>query len=507
MKKTAYLIIGLTQLLVLHFSMVNSFPSSIRPKILFIHHSVGESLIRDGNMREILSEAGIYFWDHGYNNATAGLKNEKGDSAGCYWIPDNNTRPYGYAKLFSMDLKKDNALQKILTNHDIIIFKSCFPVSKIQPDNITEDAAIPWRQSLYNYKKHYLTIKNSISKYSDKIFIIVTQPPLHPKATNHEESKRARAFTNWLQSYSFIGDSNNIFVFNYFDALADPTTNTLRSEFQMHHKNKNSHPNPLANMIMGARLSDFIINIAKHRIYSNSTNVIFNHSSWPYSLIRSENPKTNISGKIIGKLKIKRIIWSDFNELRGKINTNVHWKINNLLLNHGITKVMVTAIDENGLRYSSIVGIQYYSDPPREILIFDKTLKSGSLSNLFLSKANPINGKPCLTIIGDGLRKRVAIRDINCNISEFDPLKTFLEIKFDQGYNKTSPTIILPGLGVIILDADAKPGFETLRVPLSCFKYVTNKLNKIIIKGNWKQDTKIYIKSIRLVSSKINPSE
>lgn len=79
-----------------------------RPNILFIHHSVGENLIRDGSIREILTEEGFDFWDHGYNNSKFGLRNEKGNPAGCYWIPEDNTNPDGLAALFSLEPDSDN---------------------------------------------------------------------------------------------------------------------------------------------------------------------------------------------------------------------------------------------------------------------------------------------------------------------------------------------------------------------------------------------------------------
>ena len=213
---------------------------SITPNVLFIHHSVGHSLIRDGSVRQILTEAGYEFWDHGYNDRVTGLINGEGKTAGCYWIPDNNTNPDGFANLFSLNPGSDNTLNKILKNHDITLFKSCFPASKIEDDKRSKDIYNPGRRSVYNYKKHYLKIRQSIDKYPEKIFIIVTQPPLHPNSTSKDEANRARAFANWLTSKEYLGKRKNIFVFDFFNLLADPKTNMLRKEYQIDPNSKNS---------------------------------------------------------------------------------------------------------------------------------------------------------------------------------------------------------------------------------------------------------------------------
>ena len=67
--------------------------------IIFLHHSVGQNLIAQGNVRQLFTQAGYDFWDHDYNHL--GLTSPDGTPAGySYNIPDDNTDPDGLARLF-----------------------------------------------------------------------------------------------------------------------------------------------------------------------------------------------------------------------------------------------------------------------------------------------------------------------------------------------------------------------------------------------------------------------
>lgn len=223
--------------------------------IIFLHHSVGENLIIQGNVRDKMTLLGYSFWDHGYNSQ--GLTNPKGEKLGfCYDIPSNkngrrgngNTDPVGLSLLFQQPVHfpPNDALSRILL-HDVIIFKSCYPNSAIKSDKM-----------LHQYKQWFLGIRNVIDKYPNKLFIAFTLPPLHPLATNREEANRARRWANWLKSSAFLDGHSNIFIFDFFNLLADSSSNMLRPEYQRNQNNSDSHPNATANRIIGPIFVDFV---------------------------------------------------------------------------------------------------------------------------------------------------------------------------------------------------------------------------------------------------------
>lgn len=220
--------------------------------VIFLHHSTGRNLIAQGGVRERLTEAGLDFWDHDYNSR--GLTRPDGTRAGySYGIPDDNTDPDGLARIFSQPFYPWplNAFSGLM-QHEVIIFKSCFPVS-----NITADA------QLEEYKAYYLGMRDVMDQHPDRIFIVVTSPPLNPAGTTAEAAARARAFADWLASDEFLGGHPNVFTFDFFDLLAEespaaPDFNMLREEYR---EGTDSHPNERANRAIGPLFTDLVIEV------------------------------------------------------------------------------------------------------------------------------------------------------------------------------------------------------------------------------------------------------
>lgn len=219
--------------------------------VVFLHHSTGRALIAEGNVRPLLAELGYQFWDHGYNHE--GLVRPDGTSARAnYRIPGNqgrgNTDVDGLAELFSQPVTDppSNAFSRLL-QHEVIAFKSCFPNSAVKSEEMQEQ-----------FQTWYLQMRDVMDQHPDHVFIIVTSPPLHPLATNADEARRARAVANWLKSDEYVAGHPNVFVFDFFDLLADPSADTLRAEYQLDPNEPDSHPNRLANETIGPLFVKFI---------------------------------------------------------------------------------------------------------------------------------------------------------------------------------------------------------------------------------------------------------
>lgn len=211
--------------------------------VIFLHHSTGHNLIEQGGVRELFTEAGFEFWDHDYN--WPGLRRPDGSEAGySYAIPGDNTDPDGLARIFSQRVYglPLNALSGLL-QHEVIVFKSCFPASNIESD-----------EELEQRKEWYLGMRDVMDAHPDKVFVVMSQPPLHPAATTPEAAARARAFADWLTSEEYLAGHPNVFAFDFFDALAEddpasPEANMLRAEYRP--EGEDSHPNELANATVG----------------------------------------------------------------------------------------------------------------------------------------------------------------------------------------------------------------------------------------------------------------
>jgi hypothetical protein len=214
-------------------------------RIIFLHHSCGANLIEQGNVRQLLTDLGYEFYDHGYNGD--GLVLADGTWTGTSFdVPDENTDPDGYANIFAQPLNDppDNTFSHLM-EYDVIAFKSCFPVSNIQSD-----------EQLAEYQSYYLSIRDRMDQYPEKIFIVVTEPPEIPNDTDAAAAARARTFTDWLASDEYLSGHPNVFTFNFFDLLADPSDNMLRAEYRT--DEWDAHPNELANQTIGPQFADFI---------------------------------------------------------------------------------------------------------------------------------------------------------------------------------------------------------------------------------------------------------
>jgi hypothetical protein len=234
---------------------VSSYSLGDFTNVVFLHHSTGHNLIEQGGVRERFTAAGYDFWDHGYN--PTGLRNAAGEYTGySYNIPGDNTDPDGLARIFTQRPRglPLNAFSGLL-QHEVIAFKSCYPASQITSD-----------EQLAQYKAYYLAMRDVMDQHPDRVFIVMSPPPLNPAATDAGAAARARAFAEWLQSEEYLAGHPNVFAFDLFGHLAEgdpasPDYNMLRAEYRP--EGEDSHPNAVANETVGPLLADFVMRAAE----------------------------------------------------------------------------------------------------------------------------------------------------------------------------------------------------------------------------------------------------
>ena len=217
--------------------------------IVFLHHSVGSNLIEQGGVRELFTAAGYQFWDQGYNWQQ--LRDPNGRTTGyAYTVPDDNTDPDGLARVFSQPAYglPLNTLSGLL-QHEVIVYKSCFPASQIGTDDDLEKS-----------KAYYQQMLTTIDQHPDKLFILLTQPPLIPRETNPPQAARARALANWIMSDEFKQGRANLVTYDLFDQLAEddpaaPDYSMLRAAYRT---DVDSHPTEVANRDLAPKLVEFV---------------------------------------------------------------------------------------------------------------------------------------------------------------------------------------------------------------------------------------------------------
>ena len=229
--------------------------------IIFIHKSVGHMLIQEGDVRGIFDTFDVEhgtdfrFWDHD-NDGPTGVTDPDGGQHLGYDIPGDNNTPWDYRDLFQQPVNDppDNAFSRLLANHQVIVFKSCFTMCHIESDALLDE-----------YKGLYREMRDVMDQHPLHIFVPLSPPPLNPGDTNPANAARARSFANWLKT-DFLtegGPHLNVRVLDFFNLLAEgnpfkPGYNMLRFEYCK--DGYDSHPNKAANQQVAPIFVDLLIN-------------------------------------------------------------------------------------------------------------------------------------------------------------------------------------------------------------------------------------------------------
>ena len=263
---------------------VNPDPPASTVRLVFIHHSTGNNWLNtgNGNLGDTLGANNYYVrdtyygWDAPYNTDIGSIT----DIGHWYtWFADETVQGNGEKRrdnimgaLYSTD--NQNASYTPITDpggeNEIIMFKSCFPNSAVQNDNSTQpedlygQPASSSAHTISNTKEVYRQILEYFKSRTDKLFVVITAPPLVANATNSTEAANARALNNWLvENWLSEGswEDQNVYVFDFFNVLTDANNHHRVNGQQIEHiidagsdnysaygiSSSDSHPNSTGN--------------------------------------------------------------------------------------------------------------------------------------------------------------------------------------------------------------------------------------------------------------------
>ena len=202
-------------------------------RVTFLHHSTGGCVW----------EGGVPAWFTRYNQGH-GTQYQIAEHA----FPDSPYEwanyPYDYWNLWINPSGPANTtqsgvytLEQWCADAEVVVFKHCFPVSSIGPDEGTPSVSSS-EKTLANYKLQYAALKVKLHQFPTKKFIVWTGAALTQGSTNPEDAARAREFFAWVcTTWDEPGD--NIFVWDFW---------TLETEGGLYLKEAyssdgDSHPN------------------------------------------------------------------------------------------------------------------------------------------------------------------------------------------------------------------------------------------------------------------------
>ncbi len=213
-----------------------SAPDTVE-KLIFIHHSCGENWLTDGygNLGRELGDNNYFVSDTNYGWGPGYIGDRTDIPDWMEWfrsgqtgaitqaLYNENGQMSGYTRTLS-DPGGENA---------IIMFKSCFPNSELggSPNDSPgtyADLTVSGAKYVYNELLKYFATR------PDKLFIVVTAPPVSSRAN----AKNARAFNNWLVE-GWLEENDytlpNVAVFDFFNVLTGDNAHHRYQNGQIEH--------------------------------------------------------------------------------------------------------------------------------------------------------------------------------------------------------------------------------------------------------------------------------
>lgn len=248
-------------------------------RLLFIHHSVGGQWLADpgpdsgahciyrshpngGGLRAALAKAGFEVREAS-NGSALGERTDLFD-----WLP-----------------KFERDVPAVLSDTDVVVFKSCFPNSRFTGEGVAPGDAAGPALTIWNARATMRALLPVFARHPAVRFVYVTAPPLAappsdrpawkrvvdrvrrglkgtPDAT--ESARLARSFNDWLKApdgWLAPGAPANVSVFDYYDVL----TGHGRSDFLLYPTGDgtDSHPSAEGQRRAAAEFVPFLVRVTR----------------------------------------------------------------------------------------------------------------------------------------------------------------------------------------------------------------------------------------------------
>ena len=165
------------------------------------------------------------------------------------WVNHAGDQPYG----------ADPTLEILTRDHDMIIWKHCYPVGEILEDTGQPDINSRVKR-LENYQLQYLALKEKMLEFPDTKFLVWTGAALLEENTTEEQAIRTREFFDWVrQTWDEPGD--NIYLWDFYGL---ETEGGLYLKMEYAAGPGDSHPNNRFSGMAHTRFCNRIIDVIQH---------------------------------------------------------------------------------------------------------------------------------------------------------------------------------------------------------------------------------------------------
>jgi hypothetical protein len=240
-------------------SEIDVSPPAETVKLIFIHHSCGENWLADwsGGLGQALADNRYFVSDtnYGWGPEDPTIGGAIGDytDIGYWWNwflgpASSEILPAVYAES-GQHAEYTRLGGDPGGENEIVMFKSCFPNSALggSPDDPPAAGDNPLQgqdsgseyHTVGNAKRIYVDLLTYFASRPDKLFVVITAPPLLDPSP--EQAANARAFNRWLvDDWLAEYPLRNVAVFDFYNVLTtnggDPNTNDLDAAGGNHHR-------------------------------------------------------------------------------------------------------------------------------------------------------------------------------------------------------------------------------------------------------------------------------
>jgi len=222
-------------------------PPASTVKLIFIHHSTGENWLTDGNgdLGIALGSNNYFVSDTNYGWGPNAIGNNTDIPNWLEWFRSDDTPTY-MAELYA-ESGQNSSYTRTLTDpggaNEIIMFKSCFPNSNLSGNPEDPPSAADDWYTVGHSKYVYNQLLLYFQQHPEKLFVVITAPPLSSSSTSSGNADNARAFNQWLVNDWLSQNSytlKNVAVFDFYNVLTSnggsSTVNDLNSVNGNHHR-------------------------------------------------------------------------------------------------------------------------------------------------------------------------------------------------------------------------------------------------------------------------------
>lgn len=200
--------------------------------IIFLHHSTGRILWKGEAPSFASKVAGRISSKLGNNADQKGqipdmLKAYNKENGKNYRIEERifpkaepygwHNYPYDYYNIWvknagNQPFMEEPTLEILSKDYQVIIFKHCFPVSTVQPDQDSADINSDLK-TLGNYKLQYAALKDKLHEFPETKFILFTGAALTESSVSEDKAMRAREFFQWVKN-EWDAPGDNIYIWD-----------------------------------------------------------------------------------------------------------------------------------------------------------------------------------------------------------------------------------------------------------------------------------------------------